>query len=326
MKLKNTSILLCVIVLASLCCFPVYAQSSCPINYSCFITHDEGIPSIHFKFLNNTIQPINYIEYKAALYDSNFNAAYDKSYKANTCRVKISNLNVNGYYDDTEVITNLAAYPTASHVGAILYLKVVFADSTSWESDEISFNESKAKILCTNDFSDGLYTANDKKLHLCDASNGTNSRMWFYWSDDEMGWVHFSDDLKPVFEATSANPCIKLVINNNEFLYDIQTFSIETAKVAVTCYNTGETKYSDKELLSFSTADMNAPLKFALWDFMAGYETVSWYIWSDENMCWEFISNERGPIIDKKSKTPFCLKVEYNNDPFNYMIYEIYMQ
>ena len=322
---KSARIVLAVVMLVSLLYLPVSAQSVCPINYSCFITHQDGIPSIHFKFLNNTIQPITYAEYKATLYDADFQPAYDTTHTANSCRIKISNLNVSDYYDDADIVTNLAAYPTAAHVGNITYLKVTFADGTSWESSSIDFSLSQADIVCQNPVENERMTAPDNKIYLADASTGSNSRSWYTWSDEEMGWVLFSNDLKPVIDV-KANVCVKLVINNDENLYAIKVLKFDIPKIAVTCYNTGETKYSDKELLSFATEEMDPPFKFALWDFAEGHSAINWYMWSDEYGLWEFVSNERGPIIDTLSKHSICLKAEYDNDPFNYLIYNIYFQ
>ena len=322
---RNLWLGLAVVILVSFLAIPVSAQSVCPINYSCFITHQDGFPSIHFKFLNNTIQTITYAEYKATLYDVNFQPAYDTTHTANSCRIKISNLNVSNYYDEADIVTNLAAYPDAAHVGNIPYLKVTFADGTTWESSEVDYSLSKAELVCTNPASGDRFSAPDKKIYLADASSGSNARLWYYWSDEEMDWVFLSDALSPVIDAVQ-NICIKLVINNNENIYDIKVLEFDIPKIAVTCYNTGETKYSDKELLTFATEDMTAPFKLALWDFADGHEAYNWYIWSDEYGKWEFLSNERGAIIDTLSKHAICLKTEYDNDPFNYLIYDVYFQ
>lgn len=325
MKIKKIAFILAFAVFTSLFVVPVSAQSACPINYSCFITHEDGVPSIHFKFLNNTIQTIVYAEYKATLFDVDFKPAYDTSNSVNSCRIKISNLNVSDHYDDAEIVTNLAAYPTAAHVGNITYLKVKFSDDTVWESSNIDFSKSHADIVCSNPVENEKLKAPDNKIYLADASTGSDSRSWYIWSDEEMGWVLFSNDFKPVLDAKT-NVCIKLVINNDENIYSIKTFEFDIPKIAVTCYNTGETKYSDNELLSFATDEMTPPFKFALWDFADAYGERNWYMWSDEYGAWEFLSNERGPILDTLSKHPVCIKVEYNNDSFNYVIYNIYFQ
>lgn len=328
MKTKKITLLVVLVVFTTLVLsVPAIADHVCPINYSCFITHQDGVPSMHFKFVNNTIQPITYAEFKASLFAADFTPAYDTTHTSNNCRIKISKLNVSGYYDDSEIVQNLSTYPSAAHVGNISYLKLGFADGTFWESSDIKFSLSNAEIMCNNKNTANGYIATDNKLYLTDASMGSNTRSWYYWSDEEMGWVYFSGDLKPVFELKSQSPCIKLVINSDENLYSIKTFNMaEGAKIAVTCYNTGTTKYSNRELLTFETAEMEPPFKFALWDFAEGLGNVNWYMWSDEYGAWEFLSNERGPIIDVLSKHPICLKAEYGNNEFNYIIYDIYMQ
>ena len=76
---------------------PVNAASLCPINYSCFITHDdEGVPSIHFRFVNTSEKKIVRADYRGSLLDRSFAPANDRTGKTSSFYIRITNLSVEG--------------------------------------------------------------------------------------------------------------------------------------------------------------------------------------------------------------------------------------
>ena len=321
---KILIILFCLALLLTVFSSNACSDALCPINYSCYITHDDNsLPTLHFDFINTSENKIVYIEYSASLYDRNFSPAYDKTGQSHVCRIKISKLSVDGKYAPGNIGTDISAFPDAAHVGEIKSLKIRFENGTVWEKQ--AAQTSKADFSCLSSYSDGVYTAEDGTLRLCDTSSFSQSREWYYWDDSKMGWVHFSSGLYASFPARGIEACIKLVINGNPDLYCIKTFEVKTASIAATCRESGETLYSTSELMSFATKELNPPFEISLWDFCEA-QSEKWYIWSDLTMKWQPFSNERGPSMTVYDKTSLCLKVVYNDDLSNYIIYNIYLK
>lgn len=305
---------------------PVNAASLCPINYSCFITHDdEGVPSIHFRFVNTSEKKIVRADYRGSLLDRSFAPANDRTGKTSSFYIRITNLSVEGNAaEQSETVTSLSTYPSAAHVEKVTYLKIVFDDGTSWEGS--ASPEAHAKLLCRDAIKDGRYASEDGTLHFADASSGSQMREWFYWDDGSMEWKLFSYDLCPLFKTSLAENCIKLQINGDPMNYDIMSVSASVPRIAATLYNSGETLYSDSGIMSFKPAELGAPYKIALWDFNEGKTSRKWFLWSDEQGGWQFVSSEQGPMLDMISKAPICLKVEYEGNHQDYLVYNIYMQ
>ena len=316
--------LVCLALLSTFFGTAVFGDTLCPINYSCYITHDDNaLPTLHFDFINTSENKIVYIEYSASLYDRNFAPAYDKTGQSHVCRIKISKLSVDGKYAPGNIGTDLSAFPSAAHVGEIKSLKIRFEDGTVWEKQ--GTQASKADFNCLSAYEGGAYTAEDGALNFCDTSSYSQSREWYYWDDSKMGWVHFASGLYASLPARGIEACIKLVINGDPNLYCIKTFEVKTASIAVTCRESGETLYSTSELISFATKELDPPFEISLWDFSEA-QSEKWYIWSDLTMKWQPFSNEKGTSMTVYDKTSLCLKVVYNDDLSNYLIYNIYFK
>lgn len=324
MKKRITALFSVLVIFCSM--LKAGAASPCPINYSCFVTHDdEGAPSIHFRFVNTSAKKIVRADYRGTLLDRAFAPAYDRTDKTSSFYIRITNLNVGANASaQSETVTSLATYPSAAHVEKITYLKIVFDDGTLWEGS--ASPEARAKLLCRDVIKDGRYVSDNGTLHFADASSGSQMREWFYWDDASMEWKLFSYDLCPVFKTTLEENCIKLQINGDPMNYDIMSVSASVPRIAATLYNSGETLYSDRGIMSFKPAELGAPYKIALWDFSEGKASQKWFLWSDEQGGWQFVSAERGPMIDTVSKAPICLKVEYDGNHQDYIVYNIYMQ
>ena len=323
--MKKTIILLIFIaVLVSFFMIPAQGETYCPINYSCYITHDDsGIPTIHFDFINTSESKIVYIEYSASLYDRDYSPAYDQTGTSSVCRVKISNLSVDSGFNTGYIGTNLSVFPTSAHVGEIKSLLVRFEDGTIWEKHGVPV--SKANFFCRNEYNNGIFSADDGKIYLCDTSTFSQTREWYYWDDAKMTWVHFGNGLYVTMPARGYETCIKLVINGNTDMYCIKTLNIKTTSIAATCRESRETLYSTEEFMTFNTKELDPPFEISLWDYCDS-NSEKWYIWSDITMKWQPFSNEKGTDITVYDKSSLCLKTVYNDDINDYKIFNIYFR
>ncbi|MBO4897782.1 MAG: hypothetical protein J5590_05745 [Clostridia bacterium] len=319
---KLLILLLCLALSLAFLGIPVSADGNCPINYSCYITHDDaGAPTIHFDFINTSGFKIVYAEYSAALYNRDFQPAMDESGKSHICRVKITNLSVDGGCTTGKVSTSLSAFPSAAHVGSINSLKVQFENGTEWKMQGTP--ESKADFTCKNASENGFYYVDDGDLHLCDSSQYSQAREWYYWDDASMSWVQFGNGLEETLPSKGCEINIKIVINCDPNNYCVKTIYTKSASIAATCTQNSETLYSTAGPLVFHTKDLTPPFEVALWDFFES-ESVVWYVWSDLTKKWQPFSNERGPVVTVYDKSSLCLKTVYNGDDTNYRIYIIY--
>ena len=325
MKIKKLISLFLAAAVLMIGAVAVSASNEFPLNYSCFITHNEqGVPSIHFKFINTGDKTITNIEYKATLFNKDYQPAYDTSNKTSSCRVRISNLKVSKSYEVDEITTELSPYPTAAHVGQITYLKVTYSDGKTWENqDNVA---SVAGLTCLNTIKDNKYFTYDNVLNFCDTSVKSESRIWYIWDDGIMGWKEFSQDIAPSCKVEGTQACVKIVINGDQNNYKIGVYDVTSNGIAVTYLATGESRFSRDGAIVFNANGAPAPYGMALWDFEDRFELRDWYLWSDATMSWNYISSEQGPFIVMENASSACLKIEYNKDPFNYIIYNVNIQ
>ena len=313
---------LCLALSLAFVCIPAAAEGNCPINYSCYITHDgAGVPTIHFDFINTSSSKIVYAEYSAALYNRDFQPALDTTGKSHICRIKITNLSVEGGCATGKVSTNLSAFPSAAHVGSINSLKVQFENGTEWEMQGVP--ESKADFTCKNQSENGVYLADDGDLYLCDSSVYSQAREWYYWDNAKMDWVLFGNGLEASLPVKGGEANIKIVINCDPNNYCVKTLYAKSASIAATCKQNSETLYSTAGPLVFHTKDLSAPFEVALWDFCESDSEI-WYVWSDITKKWQPFSDERGPVVTVYDKSSLCLKTVYNGDENNCRYYIIY--
>lgn len=293
--------------------YPVFAEGPCPINYTIKIKTGDEYPILEFEFINTSIY--NILEAKIAM---NFHSA-DGGLLKEGAVVTISNLNTPGYYAHDTRNYYIKSYKDLAYVSDLECQKVVFADNVEWINNK--YSDPKASFSCLNSTVDNKYKLDDGILKFSDTSLNSYSQKWFYWDDTKNDWSQFGNSVTANLETDLAAVTVKLEINDNPNIYDVESINLFQTYVAVISYATEEVKHSNK-IFEFEISNSNGPYMFGFWDFNDSAESRKWYNWDDESLSWQFISDERGPSFLLATQNA-CLKLEYNNDPFNYKIIEI---
>lgn len=299
--------------MGSVAVVPAMAEGPCPINYSIKIKSDGEYPILEFEFINTSI--LNILETKIEM---DFYSEDNTLLKENAV-VTISNLNTPGYFTHDSRNYYLRTYPKLFYVSDYVCKKVIFADNSEWVNNK--YSDPKANFLCQNPLSENKYIADKGVVRFLDTSQNSSSQKWFYWDDTISNWTQFGNAAAAELETELTSLTIKLEINGDPNFYEIKTIDIAQSYIAIVSYATEEVIHANREF-KFKITNLESPYMFGFWDFYDSAASRKWFCWNDSTLSWEFISSERGPSFLLESQYA-CIKLEYNEDPFNFRIIEI---
>ncbi len=296
----------------------------CPLNVSAKIEKGEAESLLSLTVFNATDHPISYMEFSLYLFDKDGRPASDGV--SNYFRAYAPDMAFSPLTSKT-LSWSLKNFPTASEIRNFRMEKVVFADEKKqeWLAPDTLFSQSF--MYAENPkFSDGRYLLNSRReLTLVDYSYSSQSRLWYIWNDGP-GWVPFSRDLVAKCQIWAPGAAIKLEINGDPNLYQIQNFHVAASPSAVAfhTYATGKTD----SVMPIKTAyaapaeaagDANykikvnlpvgdVPCNVGLWDYTES-AARTWSIW--DGTAWVTFSYDRGPICQIWRTGTIYIKLAY---------------
>ncbi len=277
----------------------VYAET-CPLNVRPQVQKGEDGATLLLAVFNATGHAVDYIEF--SMYILNELGEPAKNGETHFFRAYAENLALEPYAERA-ISWSLASYPGAADYAQFRMEKVVFSEGTQWTRPETVY--AQAYLYAKNPkTTDGAYLLDaERTLTLVDYSYSSYARTWYIWNDGP-GWVPFSHDLVAKCQIWQPGAAIKLVINDDESLYTIESFrvALSPGEICVQAYETGKVENAlpsgmDEAQPSFFMETKlpvgHEPVLLGLWDFTESADRA-WAIWDGEN--WIDFSFDRGPV------------------------------
>lgn len=278
----------------------------CPINVRPVILPEIGegeekkAAEFSLSVFNATAHPIDYIEFSMYLFDADGNPA--KNGETHFFRAYAPGMGL-APYKEKGITWSLEGFNAPTEYRDFRMEKVIFTDGTQWLAPKTPY--AAAYMYAENPLTqDGAYLLDaDRSLTLVDYSYSSVNRTWYIWNDGP-GWVPFSHDLVAKCQIWQPGAAIKLVINENEELYAMESFrvALSPGAIGVYAYETGTPKTvmptgMDSGKICFTLDSVlpigDVPANIGLWDYTEG-EDRAWSIWDGEE--WIIFSYDRGPL------------------------------
>ncbi len=278
----------------------------CPLNIRPAVLPETGegeekkAAELSLSVFNATEHPIDYIEFSLYLFDADGNPA--KNGETHFFRAYAPGIGL-APYTERKITWSLEGFSSPAEYRDFRMEKVIFTEGTEWLAPKKLYDF--AYMYAENPMTkDGAYLLDaDRALTLVDYSYSSAKRTWYIWNDGP-GWVPFSNDLVAKCQIWQPGASIKLVINENEDLYAMESFrvALSPGSIGVCAYETGASKTvmptgKDSEEICFTLDSLlpigDVPANIALWDYTE-CEDRAWSIWDGEE--WVTFSYDRGPL------------------------------
>lgn len=304
---------LAVCLLAMLLCMQMGAvalegvyKDVCPVNVRPVIVPETGegeerkAAEFSLSVFNATAHPIEYIEFSMYLFDADGNPA--KNGETHFFRAYAPGMGLRPY-TEREISWSLDGFASPAQYRDFRMEKVTFAEGTEWLRPKTPY--AAAYMYAENPLTeDKAYLLDaDRSLTLVDYSYSSVKRTWYIWNDGP-GWVPFSHDLVAKCQIWKPGASIKLVINDNEELYAMESFrvALSPGEVGMYAYERGTPKTvkptgKNDDNVCFTLESVlpigDVPANIALWDYTE-CDDRAWSIWDGED--WVTFSYDRGPL------------------------------
>lgn len=278
----------------------------CPLNVRPMVVPEVGegeekkAAEFTLSVFNATEYPVEYIEFSLYLFDADGNPAKNGEthfFRAYAPEMKLLP------YTECKVTWSLAGFQSPAKYSDFRMEKVKFTEGTEWTAPKKLYDH--AYMYAENPkTADGAYLLDaERTLTLVDYSYSSLKRTWYIWNDGP-GWVPFSNEVVAKCQVWQPGASVKLVINDNEDLYAMESFRVALSPGAVGMYAyengmlktvmpTGKQAEKPCFVLESNLPIGDVPANIGLWDFTES-DDRAWSIWDGED--WVTFSYDRGPL------------------------------